>query len=191
MFLLDLKNDIALFNWAPFLGRIQTTKLADNKYSFDGSGNFTVNGDWTLRFLKHDILRYVLEIYEDHYIFYRDQNIKLALLYDLNRIESLKAEIINSDSCISDDWDVATDCFDKIKMFEYQLFAAILDGHDNYKKDYFDLRSNVSILNAGEVSEYLEGNYYLLILYGIADDDDYDFIVLEYLYGNRIQKRCY
>ncbi|MFT5820204.1 MAG: hypothetical protein ACI8ZM_001443 [Crocinitomix sp.] len=172
--LIDVNNDIVIINWPPFMGAMLIDRIGDNKYTFTGNANFPVNGDWEIPFVKHDILKYVFEIHADHYCVYRDKDIRLNLPYSKERINELEKAIMASEECLSKDWDVATSCFDQIKQYEYHLFAAVIAGESIYEEDYFNLRSTVSLVNAGQFFEYLEGNYYLLKFYGILADRDYD-----------------
>lgn len=189
--LVDVNNDIVIINWPPMFGAIQIERLAEGKYEFTGSANFPVNGDWDIEFVKHDMLRYILEIHADYYVVYRDKDIELSLPFSKERIDVLKKEIMVSQQCLSEDWEVAINCFPKIKRYEYHLFAAILAGESKYEADYLNLRNTVLMANAGEFSEYIQGNYYLLRFYGITDDNTYDYSMLRMLYGIGEGVVCY
>ncbi|NOQ71448.1 MAG: hypothetical protein GQ574_05580 [Crocinitomix sp.] len=189
--LIDVNDSIIIIHFPPMLGAIQIERLEEGKYVFIASADFPVNGDWEIKFVKHDILKYVFEIHEDHYLVYRDKSVRLDLPFSKEKIEALKKEIMESKECLSEDWEIATDCFPKIEQYEYQLFAAIIAGESIYEDDYLDLRNTISMVNAGQFSEYLEGNYYLLRLYGITNDKAYDYSVLRMRYQMGKVPHCF
>ena len=188
--IVDRNNATVFINFPPMLGAIETEKIYDGKYVFTGRANFPVNGNWDVKFVEHEILSYVLEIYSDYYLVYRNQDVKLSLAYNKDEIRFLRNEIMNSESCLAEDWDIAMNCFSQIKRYEYHLFAAILDGNNEFLSEYIALRETISIVNAGEFSEYLTGNYYLLRFYGITNDNDCDYAMLKIPYSIRKGRAC-
>ncbi len=97
-----------------------------------------------------------------------------AIEFDEDRLSELSAHIKDSVTCLEEDWSLAHDCMNIIEEYEYLLFASLLSGSEKYKKEYLSLRERISIVNAGQFSEYYEGNIYLLALTGLIDFRDYD-----------------
>ena len=189
--LVDLTHNLVLITWSPFLGMIKTEKVKENVYAFSGSAKFPVNGNWDAPFQDRDILRYVLEIEENRYLFYRDKKVRLSLKSNPNKLEKVREDVFNDSTCLSEDWDVANLCFDRIELYEYELFASALSGNKSDIGEYMNLRRDISIVNAGAFSEYLAGNQMLLSLYGLTDLSGFEKEALTHIYGIGDQQFCY
>jgi hypothetical protein len=173
--IIDVANSKVLLPWSALMGRLFINKIADGKYEFIGKTHLPTNGNWEQKFQKNDFIKYTLEIDKKGYRFFRNKEVAVHLKYSEKKIETLKVAIFSNKDCLSDDWDIANDCFDLIRQYEFQLFAALLDGNLKYKKDYLSLRDDISIVNAGQFSEYLAGNMFMLGFYDIIKISEYNF----------------
>lgn len=189
--IIDTENSVLLLCWHPFVGKMKVNKLSDKKYTFTGINYFPNKGDWNKPFLEQAVIEYILEIHDDSYTFYRNKNIVIQLEYDDADINKLKRYIDNHSICRSEDWEkVAIECFDKIKKYEYSLFASIFSSKKSYLDTYLNLRNDISICNAGEFSEYIAGNEILLYLLGITERP-YEFMCFGKRYNDLGKKYCY
>lgn len=189
--LIDVNSNTTLIRWTSFLGTLNVAKLNDHSFSFNGSAQSPVNGDWSKPFERKKILKYVLQINEDSYKIYRDQSVQFKPSYSVSKTENLEKRIFSDTSCTSQNWDIAHDCFSQIEKYEFHLFALLLNEVYEQKENYIYLRDNISMVNAGQFSEYYEGNISLLALYGIIKPEEYNFISLTHNSSRSKSVYCY
>lgn len=171
--IVDIGNNIVLLAWHIFMGRLGVKKIANQSYTFTGKAFLPVDGDWEKPFKEYQIISYTLSIKEGHYVLYRNQDIVPKISFSLIEFQESKNFVANRHECISDDFDIARKCQQKIMQYEFQLFASLISGNTTFKKTYLNLRKDLPLINAGELSEYLLGNMMLLNLLGIIDKKDY------------------
>ena len=60
----------------------------------------------------------------------------------------------------------------KLQVYEYQLFASMINGISTKKQSYLDL---IDIAPGGEFREHVLGNWMILVTYGIIEPEGMEF----------------
>ena len=177
--LIDLNQARWLIKWIPFLGQMVTRKVSETRYDFIGKTRLPPSGNSDLPYKEWEAIAYTMEIFKDHYRFYRRKEVVMNLPYKNEDLRKLENYINSTPDCKSQDWGIAQACFDKIEKYEYHLFASVLSGDKKYRETYLNLRKDISIVNAGHFSEEHAGNKILLTLlgiYSVREVDDWRFM---------------
>jgi len=155
-----------------FTGQFSVSKISSAEFNFIGTSYFPQDGNWGIPFQKHEIFSFTLSLQDTGWTILNIDFPKLLPSPDYDRLDSIKTLIDAEPKCVMRDWEVANDCFPLLKHYEFLLFSAALNNDRNKLEDYIALRDNFSITNAGEFSEYYQGNVYLLVGKGIIKPED-------------------
>jgi hypothetical protein len=161
--LIDIKNNKLLIPYNFFVGSIGIDKIAEKKYEFVISSYFPNYKNLNLPFIKHQMLKYSLEFFENEYRLIKYLDIKPKLTYSEKELIKARDYIENHKICTSENWDEAADCLNTIQKHESLLFTSVINGSDTYKSELLNLRNSISLINAGANSEDYEGDMILLI----------------------------
>ena len=185
--IIDLNNAVALISWHPFMGRMEVQKVSNTHYEFIGKTYLPFEGSWD-DFRQQETIKYVLLFQKGYYQFFRDTTVKLNMTYDPELLSELETFNKQYDSVESNEQLIAGSMKKKLQVYEYQLFASMINGISTKKQSYLDL---IDIAPGGEFREHVLGNWMILVTYGIIEPEGMEFYRLISASYYRKNQKCY
>lgn len=147
----------------PFLGTYSVAVTNDSSFLFTGTGGWPITGLWEDGFSQQPYFFMELIINDRGWNITQLTFPDLSLRPEYPNVDSLRHQLDQNTTCRSKNWDVAVDCFQLIKQYEFGLFAAIAAGDNSRIEEYLTLQQNFNLAYAGEFSEYYRGNIQYLL----------------------------